>query len=71
MKKNEYMIGLGLLTLICVLSFTPAQVSGALVWSEYFNELDFDTWTMTSCQLINNELHGIQGDHLPAVKAYR
>ena len=71
MKKNDYIIGLGLLSLLCVLSYAPAQVSGALVWSEYFNELDFDTWTMQSCQLIDNELHGVNGDHAPAVMAYR
>ncbi|TFH08946.1 MAG: hypothetical protein E4H14_05410 [Candidatus Thorarchaeota archaeon] len=71
MKKNRSFLGFGLLTLVCILSFIPANVSGALVWSEYFNELDFDTWTMQSCQLIDNELHGINGDHISAVMAYR
>lgn len=61
----------GLLFLVSVLIYSPIQVSGALVWSEYFDELDFDTWTMQSCQLIDNELHGVNGDHAPAVIAYR
>jgi hypothetical protein len=71
MKNNQCLVGIALLTLICLFSFSPVQVSGALVWSEYFNELDYGTWTMESCQLINNELHGINGDHVSAVMAYR
>ena len=40
MTNNTPLIGIGVITLICVLSFAPAQVSGVLVWSETFDEID-------------------------------
>ncbi len=70
-EKRSFFLGTGLLALIFVLAIIPTPVSAALVWSEYFEELDFDTWTAQSCQLIDNELHGINGDHISAVHAYR
>jgi len=70
MKENRFILGLELLTLLCVLSFTPVQVSGALVWSETFEELDPALWENYSCQIIDGILRGVQGDHISAVRAY-
>jgi len=70
MKENRSILGLELLTLLCILFFTPTQVSGALVWSETFDELDPALWENYSCQIIDGILRGVQGDHISAVRAY-
>ncbi len=53
MRNRTRLLGLGLLTLLCLLAFAPNQGSAALVWSEYFDELDADIWTYQSCQIID------------------
>lgn len=70
MTNNRFLVGIGVLTLICVLSFSPTQVSGALIWSETFDELDPVLWENYSCQIIDGILRGVQGDHVSAVRAY-
>lgn len=73
---SRRILGLGTLTLICILGFTPAPVSASLVWSETFDELNEDYWHCVACQLIDGVLRGeqqpsnVQLDR-SAVRAYR
>ncbi|TFH01278.1 MAG: hypothetical protein E4H14_18750 [Candidatus Thorarchaeota archaeon] len=59
MTNNRLFVGIEVLALICVLSFAPTQVSGALVWSETFDELDPVLWENYSCQIIDGILRGV------------
>ncbi|MFW9808529.1 MAG: hypothetical protein ACFFE6_04020 [Candidatus Thorarchaeota archaeon] len=71
MSNRSKIIRLSVLALICLLTITPMQSSAALVWTEYFDELDADIWTYQSCQIIDGQLRGTHADHASAVILYR
>jgi hypothetical protein len=71
MSNRTRLLGMGLLTLLCLIAFAPNQSSAALVWSEYFDELDDDIWTYQSCQIVDGVLRGTHADHASAVHLYR
>lgn len=69
--NKKLLIAVSALYILCLVSFPTTLVSAALVWAEYFNHLDYDIWTSQSCRLEDNEQHGVDGDHISAVIAYR
>ena len=69
-------IGVGLLGLLLVLSYSPVQSSAGLVWYDTFDELNGTYWDCIASQIINGALRPVPGPpntqlDRAAMRAYR
>jgi hypothetical protein len=54
MKRLEYkIVGLVILFLLCWMGYTPIASRGAVVWSDDFDDGDYDGWSICSNTVIN------------------
>ena len=61
MKYSRYRtitVGLGMIVLLCVLTYAPFHSGAALVWSDDFNDLNIDDWFQVSCTAEDGSLRG-------------
>lgn len=77
MKRDRFLIAIGLFCitgLACAAGLTQTA-DGAIVWTENFDELNFDIWTTQSCTVEDGTLRGVPPPpppyHISAAIAYR
>ena len=54
-RLDYRIVGLVILFLLCWMGFSPLASRGAMVWSDDFNDGDYDGWTICENPVYNNE----------------
>ena len=77
MKRDSYLVLVGLLSItgLVLASSLTKTASSAIVWTETFDELNYDLWTTRSCTVEDGTLRGVPPPpppyHISAAIAYR
>jgi hypothetical protein len=70
-KKLDYkVVGLVVLFLICWMGYCPLACEGTVVWSDDFNDGDYDGWTICDNTASFNGSYGFSGSNWSAANNY-
>ncbi|MFX1416824.1 MAG: hypothetical protein ACFFC0_08425, partial [Promethearchaeota archaeon] len=65
-RLDYKVVGLAIVFLLCWMGFSPLACRGAVVWSDDFNDRDFEGWTVSD----NSTIDGGGGSDWSAANQY-
>ncbi|MFW9967836.1 MAG: hypothetical protein ACFFEA_11855, partial [Candidatus Thorarchaeota archaeon] len=63
-------VGLATVFLLCWMGYFPLACEGAVVWSDDFNDLNYDGWTICDNSTLYNGDYGFSGSNWTAADGY-